>query len=430
MFKFFNSPMFDFELTRLLGSTSAGGCDICEFLTAVGKIRNNDPESWYNAWKEQGERAEAIGKEAARDGLKPMARNGYLRASNYYRAAAYLFFNNDPRIVPMSERSVAAFERATSFMDGAVMLVDIPYENGIAMPAYLYLPPPEARLPGKIPLLLYFSGADSTKEELHFLFGYSGPQLGYAVLLLEGPGQGLLLKKSGLPLRPDFEVCAKKVLGFVETLAGSRPELQLDLDRIAVAGAVTGGYFALRAATDARVKACVSIDPFFSMWELALTRIPGFVVELWETGWVPDGLFNWAADLQRWISFQARWELALGASSMGVDSPAAMLRRFKDFSLANNKDGKVLDRVACPVLLTGPGGGGEMYSSASNGAVKIHKLLTMVPERNKELWVPAEEADGGMSASIGAWPLLAQKSFQFLDQHIGINRKSMPGSKY
>jgi Esterase FrsA-like len=429
MFRFFNTFIFDFELTRLLGSTAAGGCDTCEFLTAVGKIKKHDAESWHDAWKEQGERAEAIAEEAARDGLNALAKNGYLRAANYFRAASYLFFNDDQRVVPLSERSVAAFMRATSFMDGVVLLVDIPYENGISMPAYLYLPPREARLPGKIPLLLYFSGADSTKEELHFLFGYSGPQLGYAVLLLEGPGQGLLLKKSGLPLRPDFEVCADKVLGFLENLARSRPELQLDLDRIAVAGAVTGGYFALRAATDARVKACVSIDPFFSMFELAMTRVPQSFVRLWESGWVTDDLFNWTAGLQSWISFQARWELALGVSSMGVESPAAMLRRFDDFSLDTKKDGKVLDRVTCPVLLTGPGGGAEMYSSAETGAVKIHKLLTMVPERNKELWVPTEAADGGLSASIGAWPLLAQRSFRFLDKHFGINRKMMPESK-
>ncbi|KAL6399671.1 alpha/beta hydrolase [Ilyonectria robusta] len=426
MFKFFNSFIFDFELTRLLGSTAAGGCDTCEFLTAVGKIKKHDAESWHDAWKEQAERAEAIAEDAARDGLNTLAKNGYLRAANYFRAASYLFPNHDPRVVPLSERSVAAFVRATSLMDGPVLLVDIPYEKGINMPAYLYLPPQEARLPGKTPLLLYFGGADSTKEELHFLFGYSGPQLGYAVLLLEGPGQGLLLKKSGLPLRPDFEVCADKVLGFLQDLAASRPELQLDMDRIAVAGAVTGGYFALRAATDARVKACVAIDPFFSMFELAMTRVPRAFVSLWESGWVTNGMFNMTAGLQSWMSFQVRWELGLGVSSMGVESPAAMLRRFEDFSLDTDKDGKVLDRVMCPVLLTGPGGGAEMYSSAETGAVKIHKLLTMVPESNKELWIPAEAADGGLSASIGAWPLLAQRSFRFLDKHFGVNRKTMP----
>jgi hypothetical protein len=176
MFKFFNTFIFDFELTRLLGSATAGGCDTCEFLTAVGKIKKKDAESWHDAWKEQGERAEAIAEDAAKSGLNALAKNRYLRAMNYFRAASYLFFNDDSRVVPLSERSVAVFVRATCSMEGAVMLVDIPYEKVITMPAYLYLPPREARLPGKIPLLLYFSGADSTKEELHFLLGYSGPQ--------------------------------------------------------------------------------------------------------------------------------------------------------------------------------------------------------------------------------------------------------------
>jgi hypothetical protein len=429
MFKFFNSLIFDFELTRLLGSTAAGGCDTCEFLTAVGKIKKHDAESWHAAWAEQGERAEAIAERAAHDGLKPLARNGFLRASNYFRAASYMFPNSDARVVPLSEKSVAAFVRATHFMEGKVLSIDIPYENGVSMSAYLYLPPQEARLPGKIPLLLYFSGADSTREELHFLFGYSGPQLGYAVLLLEGPGQGLLLKKSKIPLRPDFEVCADKVLEHLERLNQSRPELQLDLDRVAVAGAVTGGYFALRAATDARIKACVAIDPFFSMFELATTRIPQAFVRLWESGWVTDDMFNWTASLQMWAFFQARWELSLGVSSMGVKSPAAMLRRFKDFSLDTEKHGRILDKVKCPVLLTAPGGGAELYSSAETGAGKIHKMLTMVAERDKELWTPAEPADGGLTASIGAWPLLAQKSFQFLDRQFAIDRRTMKDNK-
>ncbi len=88
MYKFFNSFMFNFELTRLLCSTPAGGCDACEFLTAVGKIKKHDPESWHDAWNEQGERAERIAEEAAGMAFKPLAKNANLRAANYFRAAS------------------------------------------------------------------------------------------------------------------------------------------------------------------------------------------------------------------------------------------------------------------------------------------------------------------------------------------------------
>ena len=423
MFTFSSSFMFDFELTRILGSASSGGCDVGEFKSAVGKIKKHDAESWHSAWKEQGERAERIGDEAAEAGFKVPARNAYLRASNYFRTTPYMFANDDARVISFAERSIGNFRRATTLMDGEVVFVEIPYENGLSLPGYLCLPPPDARLPGqKTPVVLYAGGADSTKEELYFLFGHTGPQLGYAVLCFEGPGQGLLLKKSKVPLRPDFEVCAGIALDFLSELSQTRPDLDLDLGRIAVAGAATGGYFALRAATDARIKACISIDPFFSLWDLALTRAPQSFVKLWDSGWVPDGTFDSFTDAHCKGNFQAGWEMGLGKSSMGVMKATAMLRRFKDFSLDNKKDGKILDRITCPVFLTGPGAGQDMYASADDSTFKIRKLLTKIPESKKEVWVPTDVAEGGLTAKIGAWALLAQKSFEFLDRQFEVKR--------
>lgn len=58
-------------------------------------------------------------------------------------------------------------------MDGEVVFVQIPYENDLSVLGYLCR---DARLPGqKTPVVLYVGGADSTKEELYFLFGHSGP---------------------------------------------------------------------------------------------------------------------------------------------------------------------------------------------------------------------------------------------------------------
>ncbi|CCF39203.1 hypothetical protein CH063_10100, partial [Colletotrichum higginsianum] len=34
MHHFFSSPFYNFELTRILGTTAAGGCDVAEFLEA------------------------------------------------------------------------------------------------------------------------------------------------------------------------------------------------------------------------------------------------------------------------------------------------------------------------------------------------------------------------------------------------------------
>lgn len=273
-----------------------------------------------------------------------------------------LFSNDDARVIPFTERSIGCFKKATTLMDGEVICVKIPYEEDISLPGYLYLPSQYARLPGKIPVVMYAAGADSTKEELYFLYGHTGPQLGYVVLCLEGPGQGLLLKKSKIPLRPDFEIVAGKIVNFLGSLSESRPTLELDLEIIAMACAATGGYFALRSATDPRIKSCVSIDPFFSLWELCLSRAPKAFSKLWDNGWVPDGTFDAFTDRRGRGNFQAGWEINLGKNSMGIDKATAMFRRFKDFTLEpEDGDLAILDKITCPVFLTGPGAGRDMY---------------------------------------------------------------------
>ena len=72
-----SSYMFDFELIRILGSASSGGCDVGELKIAVGKIKKHDAESWHVSV--EGGRgasgAERIGNEAAKAGFKVPARN-------------------------------------------------------------------------------------------------------------------------------------------------------------------------------------------------------------------------------------------------------------------------------------------------------------------------------------------------------------------
>ncbi|KAK0741495.1 Alpha/Beta hydrolase protein [Schizothecium vesticola] len=431
-FPFSTSFMFDFELTRLLGSASSSGCEIGEFKSGVGALRKHDPESWHTAWLSQAERALGIAHEAACAGYRVPARNAFLRASNYLRAAGYMFGNDDARVLPLAERSVAAFGRAAGLMEGMVRFVEVPFEDGVVLTGWLCLPAEGARLEGGTPVVVYAGGADATKEELWFLYGHTGPLLGYAVLCLEGPGQGMLLKRDRIPLRPDFEVVAGCVLDYLGEFSKERPECGLDMEKVAVAGAATGGYFALRAATDKRIKACVAVDPFFSMWELAMSRAPERFMRLWDSGWIPDSGLDTLVDAHCRSNFQAGWEMSLGKSSMGCDRPSAMLRRFKDFSLDsginnnnNNNKGKILDRVTCPVFLTGPGAETVMYSSADESTMKIDRLLVNVPAGKKEVWVPKAVEEGGLTAKIGAWALLAQKTFIFLDKHFEIRRPDL-----
>lgn len=440
MHHFFSSPFYNFELTRILGTTAAGGCDVAEFLEAVGEIKKHDPESWYRAWWRQASRASQAAADAGLRGLAPLARAAYLRAANYYRAAPYMLPTTDRRVVKCAELSAEHFEKATQFMEGRVLNMTFHLGN-IAIPGRLFLPPESKRLRGnqKTPLLINCGGADSTMEELYFVFGTVGPELGYGVLAFDGPGQGLTLKRDAEFMRPDYEKVLSCVLDGVWALAKERPDANLDLDRVCVAGISMGGYISLRtaAAEPARVAACVSADPVYDMWELAMTRLPAWYVRMWLSGWVSDGFFDWSCNAHMRLDFPTRWEFGTTMHVMGQRRPADVVREFRRYSLrwrpeddmSKGKDGDeerggatVLSQVRCPVLVTGASQ--AIYQLPDASTQRIMQELVNVPDEKKEVWIPQTVGAGALTGKVGAWNSLATETFSFLDRQLGISRPS------
>jgi predicted dienelactone hydrolase len=77
-------------------------------------------------------------------------------------------------------------------------------------------------------------------------------------------------------MEPAYEKVTSTVLDFLEhNNSSDQANYGLDLNRVAVVGQSLGGYFALRAAADQRVKACIAVDLPCDMWDLALYRMPG-----------------------------------------------------------------------------------------------------------------------------------------------------------
>ncbi|KAL8683661.1 MAG: hypothetical protein Q9186_000434 [Xanthomendoza sp. 1 TL-2023] len=427
MYPFFGSEFFDFESTRILGTAPFGGCEPGEFLEAIAKIKRHDAESWYLAWIQQAERVEVIAKKAEENGQKVQAKTAWLRLSNYLRASSYMLPPEDTRVLQCAERSIQSFRRAIPLMEGQVVTLNVPYEDGKTLAAYLFLPPASKRLRNQdCPILINCGGADSTQEELYFIYGVSGPELGYAVLTFDGPGQGMALKRDNIPMRPDYESVVTRMIDHLTDVANDKPGLGLDLNRIAVAGITMGGYYALRGATDVRVRACVSVDPFYSLWGLALTRMPQWYANLWSNGWISERFFNWSIHTHMRLDFPSRWEFSLGSRMMGTQTPGETLRRFQLFSLDNIKGGgTVLDRVNCPVFITGAAK--TIYASAESSTTLIYNLLTRIPETDKEIWLPEPSGQGGLTGKVGAWGALAQRTFEFLDRCFDIKRVPLGG---
>lgn len=435
------NTFYNFECLRILSTTPYGGCDPAEFLAAIAAIKPSDPETWATAWGHAASLAESLAEEALASGDTVAARDAFLRASSYTRASGYLRINgptldrHDPRSLPLARKVQILFRRALPFLECDARVVEIPYAAGtqpkaarkkggdappLCLPGYLYLPAPQHRLPdGKIPVLVNTGGADSVQEELYYIHPQAGHVRGYAVLTFEGPGQGIVLREKGLYMRPDWEVVMGQVLDWLEEYAAGlkREEgVELDLDRIAVAGASMGGYFALRAASDARIKACVSIDPFYDMWDFGTRHISGLFMSAWTGGWIGDGMIDTIIGAGMRMNFQLQWEVGVTAAFWGIESPARILKEMKRYSLK----GGFLKKVRCPVFVSGAGK--SLYFDTEEHTMKVFNDLAHLGEQERRLWMPSRPDEGGLQAKIGAFGLANMNAYRFLDEVLGIRR--------
>lgn len=279
MHRILGSDFFDFEFLRVLGTAPTEGADIAECLDAASKIKLNDAESWYQAWTEAAEKTEALGEQSLSSGDRESARWAFLRSSNYRRASEYMLRgnNSDPRHLDAITKAVENFKKAIPLLDSPVVPLEIPYE-GHTLPAYLFLPKAGTQCGSSVPVIINTGGFDTIQEEMYH-FVASGARLrGYATLIFEGPGQGIVLRRDKLYLRGDWEVVISAVLDQLFKSAETNPAWNLDLERIAIVGNSMGAYFSLRAtAADSRIKACIATDSFYDLGAAGKDRVPSLV---------------------------------------------------------------------------------------------------------------------------------------------------------
>jgi hypothetical protein len=430
MHKFFKNTWLDFEVIRILGTAPNGGAELCEVLEAVGSIKEGDAESWYKAWKIQAERAEATAIRCLGSGDRELAKRAFLRASNYTRASGYMFVGatpskQDPRCLPIAEKVVELFKKGVALLDGEVKFLDIPYPGGVELKGYLYLPHPSKRLPGKAPILINCGGADSIQEELFFLNPAAAPDLGYACLTFDGPGQGMALRKHNLKLRPDWEYVTRHVLEYLTSYSSSHPELEVDLDRIAVSGSALGGHFALRVASDPRIKACVAMDPLYDMWDFGTQHTSPLFISAWMNGWLSNRTVDRMINFGTGLSFQMKWEVYLAGAFWQLDNPTDILLEMKKFTFKLPSGKSFLSRITCPTLVSGAGQ--SLYLDVGSHTMAVWKGLDHLEETDKEIWTATKPADGALQAKIGAFGLSNEYTFRFLDEKFGIVREKLGG---
>ncbi|KUI61342.1 2,6-dihydropseudooxynicotine hydrolase [Cytospora mali] len=400
MYKFFPSDFLNFEFLRVLGTAPTLGCDVGECLEAAAKIKNDDAESWYTAWTEAAEKSEDLGEQAISIGDKETARWAFMRSK-------------DTRLLKAISKSVDDFKKACALLDSPVECLEIPYE-GFRLPAYLFLPKRGTECSGrKTPIIINTGGYDSIQEELYHFTAAGARERGYATLTFEGPGQGIVLRREKLHMRPDWEVVISAVLDQLFILSQQNPGWNLDLTRIAIVGNSMGAYFALRGALDTRIKACVCSDGLYDFGKAGRERTPFFMKDL------PK---NFAESLLRFVlsfDFRTRWELAHAAMVLGTGSLSEAFDRIQEFTLGpQGRERPVPEDITCPVLVTN-----ARDSIYRLEVTRIYDSLTQHKDgHTKVLWDPIGVGQGSTQAKVAALSHLHATVFEWLDRVLEVKR--------
>lgn len=263
-----DNPQFWYETLRSMSHIAYGGADFGEVVSTSARIKEGDYDSWHEEWTATADRVAAEAQRALDAGHTVSARDGFLRASNYYRSAEFFQHGHpcDPRHDHTYGRSVACFRAAAALCAPRIEPVRIPYED-TTLPGYLYRAD-DTGTPR--PTLIMHSGFDGTAEELHFSGALAAVERGYTVLTFDGPGQPGPRHHQGLVFRPDWENVITPVVDFAETL----PEV--DSSRIALLGSSMGGVLAPRAAAfEHRLAALIAVDGVYDLGQISTRHIPG-----------------------------------------------------------------------------------------------------------------------------------------------------------
>jgi pimeloyl-ACP methyl ester carboxylesterase len=240
-YDFHSNNAINFQMNRWYSS----GCLSYDALTAAAQQIQNF-EQWTQTFCALAEQAQA--------------QDDWVACATYLRAAQFFALGDERSAaggllkLDLYERCMAAYERA--YADAGLQYARVPLARG-------YLP------------VLYKTHAQNTKGAIVIHGGYDsfiqefvpyllyGFEHGYDVYLFEGFGQGEVLNRCGIKMRPEWELCTTPVLDY------------FGLTDVTLIGVSLGGYLAARAAAyEPRIQRVVLYDLIYDFYGALLAQGP------------------------------------------------------------------------------------------------------------------------------------------------------------
>jgi len=365
--------------SMLLGATRNRGFEIGEAFYTATQIKDGDAASWQEQWIKTAGLVESRGRQALDKGNNISARDQFLRASYYYRAALISMHPEDPRFRETALKSRELLKKAGSFFDPQLEYVEIPFE-GTVLPGY-FRKADSGKTPRKT--LIMIGGAETFAEDLFFYIADQAFEHGYNFLTVDLPGQGLL-PFEGKYFRRDMNAPMKAVIDY----ALERPDV--DSLSLAVYGYSTGGFIAPQAAMhNPQIKALV----------MSHCVADGYAEVANMPAMTPEAVNGWSS-FKKGTYQGLAWRFGLNTDNLA--------------GLVAANEGFVFDPAGVTVPSLILVGNGEYQSKEVQRQTKI--CMDGLPNPLKKLVITPAEEGASAHCILDNRSLMSQELFDWLDE--------------
>src|SRR3954451_6689241 len=245
------------EFTRLLTAAQEGGATIAECLMIARQLKRGDDQSRHREWKKLAQANRHRAEAAFAEGHRATAQRNWLRAMNYYSAAAMPLDQADDRrwVAVLATQECA--RRFLAARSPAGEVVTIPWVEGHSLQGY-FLPAPFAN--GRAPTVICIGEPGHRKEEFLFKLAPHARERGFSMLALDLLGDQRDDYTDMLLQRHDLEGSIASVMDYLEQ------RRDVDFDRVAIVADGWGSSFVARAVLQEPRLAAAVCDG--GLWDL------------------------------------------------------------------------------------------------------------------------------------------------------------------